>query len=173
MKKSYSYCFLPPTPNSIVDKRVLWLTLLALAVVLNSIFAATALANSAAMNKQQVREMVIRQASAWENEDTRTIVADFADDAIFIAAGRKFMGKKNIENAAQDYFRQFTDTKVTIKRIIIDGDRGAVEWDWQDKSRNTGNLGYAEDAIIFELQNNKIIYWREYIEKQNSRSSAK
>jgi uncharacterized protein (TIGR02246 family) len=120
------------------------------------------------MNSEQaIGAMVERQASAWENADASAIVRDFAEDAIFIAAGTKFSGKAAIKQAAEDYFAQFTDTKVIIKRIIIDGVQGAVEWDWSDRNKKTGQNSQAEDAIIFELKDGKIVYWREYIEKKN------
>ena len=56
----------------------------------------------------------------------------------------------------------------SFKRTIVDGDKncGAVEWDWRDQNRKTGKEGFAEDAIVFELANGKILYWREYIEKK-------
>jgi uncharacterized protein (TIGR02246 family) len=120
------------------------------------------------MNSEQaIGAMVQRQAYAWENADSSAIVRDFAEDAIFIAAGTKFEGKAAIKQAAEDYFAQFTDTKVTIKRIIIDESQGAVEWDWSDRNKKTGQNSQAEDAIIFELKDGKIVYWREYIEKKN------
>lgn len=112
------------------------------------------------------QEIIVRQAQAWEDQDAQSIADDFAENAIFIAAGFKFVGKKQIIKAAQDYFQQFHHTSVEIKRTIIDGDRGAVEWDWRDQNRQTGKSGWAEDAIVFELANGKIIYWREYIEKK-------
>ncbi|MBE9045741.1 nuclear transport factor 2 family protein [Pleurocapsales cyanobacterium LEGE 10410] len=116
--------------------------------------------------KEQIAEMVIRQAKAWEQQDAEAIANDFAQDAIFIAAGFKFEGKQQIEQAARDYFKQFERTEVEIKRVIISDRQGAVEWDWRDFNRQTGKEGYAEDAIIFELEDGKIVYWREYIEKK-------
>ncbi len=116
--------------------------------------------------KEQNIEIVMRQAQAWSEQDVQVIANDFAEDAVFIAAGFKFQGKQQIKQAAQNYFQQFHHTSVKIKRIVIEGKQGAVEWDWRDQERKTGKKGYAEDAIIFELENNKIIYWREYIEKQ-------
>ncbi|VEP14195.1 conserved hypothetical protein [Hyella patelloides LEGE 07179] len=110
--------------------------------------------------------MVQRQAEAWETGNVSGIVNDFAPNAVFIAGGFKFQGVEAIEKAATDYFRQFTDTKVTIKRIILSDTQGAVEWDWSDRNIQSDTISRAEDAIIFELQDDgKIIYWREYIEK--------
>ena len=122
---------------------------------------------SAPINSETtITAMVKRQAAAWENQDVPSLINDFAPDAIFKAGGFTFKGKKAIQKAASDYFGQFEATKVTIKRIIEEENRGAVEWDWSDRNKKTGKPSAAEDAIIFELQDDgKIIYWREYIEK--------
>ena len=119
-----------------------------------------------ALTKEEIAQMVRRQAKAWEEQDVTAISDDFAEDAIFIAAGFKFEGKQRIKQAARDYFKQFHDTYVKIERIIIDGNEGAVQWDWRDRNRQSGREGFAEDAIIFGLENGKIVYWREYIEKK-------
>ena len=119
------------------------------------------------MNEGLATEALVkRQAVAWETQDVAGIVNDFAPDAVFIAAGFTFQGAEAIQKAAEDYFRQFTDTKVTIKRMMFDKLQGAVEWDWSDRTIQSGKISQAEDAIIFELrEDGKIIYWREYIEK--------
>ena len=110
--------------------------------------------------------LVERQAAAWENQDVESLVGDFAPNAIFKAGKFTFTGVDAIQKAAEDYFRQFRDTQVSIKRVIIEDRQGAVEWDWSDRNKKTGKPSAAEDAIIFEVQDDgKIIYWREYIEK--------
>jgi uncharacterized protein (TIGR02246 family) len=120
------------------------------------------------MNSEQaIQALVERQVQAWENAEPSAIVQDFAPNAVFIAAGITFQGREAIKQAAEDYFQKFTATKVTIKRVIIDDYQGAVEWDWSDQNKKTGKQSQAEDAIIFELQDDgKISYWREYIEKK-------
>ena len=112
-----------------------------------------------------IHEVVIRQAEAWEDSDAEAIIADFAENASFIVPGSTFSGKEAIKTAAKDYFAQFHQTKVEIIRVIAEGDRGAVEWTWQDENKTTKEKSYAEDAIILELRDGKIIYWREYIDK--------
>ena len=115
-----------------------------------------------------IQEIVARQAQAWENADPEAIVADFAEDATFIAPGYTFSGQTEIRAAAADYFAQFQQTKVKIIRIIAEGDRGAVEWTWQNENKATKEQSYAEDAIILALRDGKIIYWREYIDRKTS-----
>lgn len=114
-----------------------------------------------------MKALVKKQATAWETQDTASLIEDFAPNAVFKAARFTFNGVDAIEKAAEDYFRDFSDTKVEIKRIIIKGNEGAVEWDFRDRNRKTGKPSAAEDAIIFEVgDDGKIIYWREYIEKK-------
>ena len=115
-----------------------------------------------------IKAIVRRQAKAWETQNLSSLIGDFAPDAVFVAGGLTFRGIEAIQKAAEDYFNQFQDTKVIIKRIIIGDRQGAVEWDWSDRHKNTGKPSAAEDAIIFEIQkDDKIIYWREYIEKKD------
>ena len=118
-------------------------------------------------SETDIKALVEKQAKAWENQDVASLVEDFAPDAVFKAASFTFNGVDGIKNAAQNYFRDFTDTRVEIRRIIIESNQGAVEWDWSDRNKKTGKPSAAEDAIIFELNDDgKIVYWREYIEKK-------
>ena len=117
------------------------------------------------LGNSMIHEIVVRQAEAWKKSDAEAIIADFAENAIFIVPGSTFSGKEAIKTAAKDYFAQFKPTKVEIIRVIAEGDRGAVEWTWQDENKTTKRQSYAEDAIILELRDGKIIYWREYIDQ--------
>lgn len=116
-------------------------------------------------NEATIQKLIQKQAQAWQQENVASIVEDFAPDAVFIAGGNTRRGIEAIQESAEDYFRQFTDIQITIKRVIIQDNQAAVEWDWSDRGRKTGQQSTAEDAIIFALtDDSKIIYWREYIE---------
>jgi uncharacterized protein (TIGR02246 family) len=114
----------------------------------------------------KIKQMVERQIHAWESADSDKLIADFAEDSWFIVPGSTFKGKQQIKEVAKKYFSEFTDTKVTVKRIIVNGNEGTIEWSWSDKNKTTGEESQAEDAIVFELEEGKIKYWREYIDKQ-------
>ena len=139
---------------------------IAIATAINFLAIQPTVAQSLSGNREEIIEMVERQARAWESQDVAGIVDDFASDAVFIAAGFRFDGREQIAKAARDYFQKFHRTSVEIKRIVIDDNKGAVEWDWRDRDRKSNKEGFAEDAIVFELENGKIVYWREYIEKK-------
>jgi len=152
---------------SLLGKYFGWLVLAIIIItwIFNTLAAPQIMAQSS-LSSAQIKEMIIRQAQAWEDQNYQAIADDFAENATFMAASFKFVGKEQISKAAQDYFREFHYISVEIKRTIIDGDLGAVEWDWRDQNRKTGKSGWAEDVIVFELANGKIVYWREYIEKK-------
>lgn len=114
---------------------------------------------------QRIRELVERQANAWATANSDKIITDFAEDSLFVVPGSTFRGKQQIKEAAEAYFAEFTDTQITIKRIITNGIEGAIEWSWRDTNKKTSETSQAEDAIILELEEGKIKYWREYIDK--------
>ncbi len=108
--------------------------------------------------------MVERQARAWEQADATAIVADFAPDAVFISPAGRVQGHTALQEAAEAFFAVATDVQITISRVLLDGDQGAVEWTWCETNRADGRRRTVEDGIIFELAGDKLIYWREYFD---------
>ncbi|MEQ8754291.1 MAG: nuclear transport factor 2 family protein [Coleofasciculus sp. G1-WW12-02] len=117
--------------------------------------------------KPTITELIQRQAQAWETADSDKIIADFAEDSVFIVPVSKFIGKSQIKAAADDYFAKVTDIQITIKTIIFQHNKGAVEWIWYQKSKETDERSKTDDAIIFEIEQGKIKYWREYMDNQS------
>lgn len=119
------------------------------------------------MDKEQVRQLVERQAHAWERADLAAIVADFAADGVFISPGGHWQGHKAIRAAAEAFFAASSDVHVSIRRILFDSENsgsGAVEWLWSETDRATGRRHTAEDGIVFVLVQDQIMYWREYFD---------
>ncbi len=116
------------------------------------------------MTKDDVYELVKRQARAWEQADLDAIVADFAADCLFISPGGRWQGPAAIRQAAIMFFETVAEVKIDVKRVLLDGDEGAVEWDWREVRRADGRTYRAEDSIIFSLRDGKIVYWREYFD---------
>jgi uncharacterized protein (TIGR02246 family) len=119
------------------------------------------------MDLTQARVLIERQARAWEGADIDACVADFAADALFISPGGRWQGPEAIRTAVKAFFVEAGNVKVEITRVMLDGDQGAVEWTWSEIRKHDGNRYWAEDAIIFEMRDNKIVYWREYFDTAN------
>ncbi len=116
------------------------------------------------MTFEEVRELIERQAHAWVVENIELALPDFAPDAIFQTPGKRLEGRDQIREIANKYFQGVTNLEVTITRLIFDGQAGAVEWIWKETVRATGLRHMAEDAIVFEIVDGKIVYWREYFD---------
>ena len=116
------------------------------------------------MRIEQVRALVERQARAWEHADATAIVADFAPDAVFISPAGRVQGHEALRAVAEAFFAGASDVQITITRVMLDGDQGAVEWTWRETNRADGRSRAVDDGIIFELEGDNIIYWREYFD---------
>jgi uncharacterized protein (TIGR02246 family) len=119
------------------------------------------------MTSEEARRLVERQAAAWERADLDAIVADFAPDALFISPGGRWQGPAAIRGAAKAFFDSVGQVQVTITRVLNDGQQGAAEWTWSEQRRSTGQRHTAEDAIIFQVKDGQIVYWREYFDTAN------
>ena len=116
------------------------------------------------MTIEQARALVERQARAWECADVAAITADFAPDGVLISPGGRWQGHDALRTAAAAFFAASTDVQVTVTRVLLDGDQGAVEWTWSETRRADGRRHTVEDAIIFALRDGRITYWREYFD---------
>jgi uncharacterized protein (TIGR02246 family) len=116
------------------------------------------------MTLEEAYALVQRNARAWENADLDAIPTDFAEDGVFVSPGGRWQGKTAIRAAAEGFFATTRDVHVDITRVLVMGDQGAAEWTWSETRIATGTRHSADDAIVFELRDGKISYWREYFD---------
>jgi uncharacterized protein (TIGR02246 family) len=119
------------------------------------------------MTLEEARQLVQRVARAWEDADLDAISADFAEDGIFISPGGRWQGPAQIRQAAEAFYREACDVKVDVTRVLVMGDQGAAEWTWSETRKRDGSRHAADDGVIFELREGRIIYWREYFDTAN------
>ena len=116
------------------------------------------------MNSEEARALVERQAHAWKRADPAAIIADFAPDGALISPRGRWRGHDAVRRAAESVFAAVTDVQVVVTRVLVEGDQGAAEWTWSDTNRADGSRHTVEDAIIFELRDDKLVSWREYLD---------
>jgi uncharacterized protein (TIGR02246 family) len=116
------------------------------------------------LSLDEAKALIERQAHAWMVQNIELALPDFAPDAIFQSPGGRWVGREEIRKVANNFFRETASVKVTILRVIFDGRYGAVEWTWDETVRATNRRRFAEDAIVFEILDSKIVYWREYFD---------
>lgn len=103
-------------------------------------------------------------AAAWMQADVEAIVALFAPDGVFIAPGGRAQGHAAIAALASAFFAQPRSISVTIQRVLVEDNVGAVEWVWSEVASATNARQTMQDAIVFELRDGKLTYWREYFD---------
>ncbi len=109
------------------------------------------------------RQLVERQARAWEKHDPALAASDWLPNAILTSPeGNTPAGQ--LASSMSDYFKDFTDLKVTVKNVFTspDGKKLAIEWDWAITRKRDGKRGISHDAIMVDLKEGKIASWREY-----------
>ena len=117
------------------------------------------------MTREEVWAFLQARARAWQASDLDAIEAGYAPDVVLIAPGGiRLEGLVTLRENNARYFAEYTDIRVDLKRVILDGDQGALEWTWSETRRSDGKRRSVDDAIVFELRNGKIVYWAEYFD---------
>lgn len=116
------------------------------------------------MDHTFVSAKVAQLAQAMMDQDDDAVIAHFADDAVMIAPSGRFAGKAAIYAAGKSFNEAYTNIVITIKQVIVTGNKGVVEWSFAETRKADGYAHTMEDAIVFELRDADIIYWREYFD---------
>jgi uncharacterized protein (TIGR02246 family) len=115
-------------------------------------------------SSQDIRSLIILAKDAWVAGDAEALANLFTVDAQLIVPSQRWQGQAKIREEVAKFVRLYTDIKITIHRIIIEGNLAAVEWHYEDTEKATGKRSQADDAIVIEVQNGRISYWREYFD---------
>jgi uncharacterized protein (TIGR02246 family) len=121
-------------------------------------------ANQNSFLPQDIRSTIELARTAWIDRDADALAQLFAEDGILIVPAQRWQGRDRIRSEIAKFARDYTDVSITIHRIIIDRDKAAVEWHYEDTEKATGKRNRSDDAIVLEVQNGRISYWREYFD---------
>ena len=113
---------------------------------------------------QEIREIVELAKNAWIARDADALAQLFTPNGELIIPGQRWQGQAKIRSEVAKFAGQYTNVKITIRSTIVEGNRAAVEWHYEDMETATGKHNQANDAIVIEVQNGRISYWREYFD---------
>ena len=116
------------------------------------------------MGRDDVRAFIQKRIRAWESGDLAAIMHDYAPDIVHISPSGRRDGVEPMRLANERYLAEYTDFRVELTRLLVDGDQGALEWTWTETRRVDGLRRSAEDVIVFVLRDGKIAYWAEYFD---------
>lgn len=135
-------------------------------VICIAIFLGTTISHAQNISPMELRSLIEQTRQAWVTQDPDALAQIFAPNGVLIVPGAKITGREAIRAVVRDFAENFQDVKIEIRQIIVEGDRAAVEWYYEDTEIATGKRNRADDAIIVEVENNLITRWREYFDTQ-------
>jgi uncharacterized protein (TIGR02246 family) len=116
------------------------------------------------MTRDEMSAFLMRRARAWADGDLEAIMVDYAPDVVLIAPGVRLEGRDALRASNERYLSEYTDIHAELTRVIVDGDAGALEWTWSETRRADGKRRSVDDAIVFVLREDRIVYWHEYFD---------
>ena len=117
----------------------------------------------------EAKRAILEQAArAWEHADAAAFARAFAPQGELVVPGQRLVGPEAIRQAFEAFARDNSDVHIRIRRLLLDGDAAAIEWDWSHRVRATGKRYRAQDAILVDFQGGQIARWREYIDSESS-----
>ena len=119
----------------------------------------------------RVRDLVERQARSWETGDEAMFLATLHADAVFAYPGKR-LDVSGALKIFREWKRDFRDTKLHVRRVVIDGAQFAVEYTFATTNAATGKRTAAGTVAIGEVRDGKLWVWKEYLDGRVSRQQA-
>lgn len=118
------------------------------------------------MTHDELRAFLLGRAHAWRERDLDAIMAGYHPDVELIAPTGRCRGTEQLRKNNARYLEEFTDIEIDLTRVVLDadGETGALEWTWSETRISDGKLRSVEDAIVFIIRDNKVVYWHEYFD---------
>ena len=112
-------------------------------------------------------DLVRRQISFWEtNSDDAGALADWLPEGVLTAPRGVREVSGSLPAVVNGWHQMFGDLHVDLESLFgsTDGRWLGIEWTWTVTRKSDGASGTTPDAIIVELQDGKILSWREYFD---------
>jgi uncharacterized protein (TIGR02246 family) len=116
------------------------------------------------MEPEKIRAIIEQARQAWISGDASAFAELFALDGKFVVPGKVYRGRVAIREVTASFAVLHSNVTIDIRRVIVDGCQAVVEWQWEDTRTATGARHIANDAIVVDFRNGKIVRWREYID---------
>lgn len=118
----------------------------------------------------KIRAIIQYAIAAWTEGNASGFAALFTEDGELIVPGRRWVGPEAIQQAAWDFLKD-SQVHIDVQQVLIQGQRAAVEWKWQETSKSHGTSSQADDVIMIDFVDGKIQRWREYIDNDTPAES--
>jgi uncharacterized protein (TIGR02246 family) len=115
-------------------------------------------------------QLIIQQAAhCWVTGNVEEFASLFTPDGEFITPGHRSVGPKEIQKTSEAFYETHHQVEIKITNVLVENERAAVEWKWQDIDKISGKCSQADDAIMIDFCDSKICRWREYIDTTSTK----
>ncbi|MBD1898434.1 nuclear transport factor 2 family protein [Trichocoleus sp. DQ-A3] len=118
------------------------------------------------MNPEDIRIAIAQARDAWIARDGEALAALFTPNGEIIVPGQRWQGQERIRQEVAHFAQQYSDVRIEIQQVIVDGDRAVVEWYYEDTENSTGRRNKADDVIVISFKEGWITRWREYFDTE-------
>ncbi len=136
------------------------------------LIAALASLSAAEPARNEVEQLITRQAHAWESGEEAAFLDTLHADVVFAYPGKR-LDRAGVLQIFRAWKRDFGDTRMTVFRTVIDGRRFAIEYTFATTNHASGTRTAAGTVAIGEVKDGKILVWKEYLDGRVSRMQAK
>jgi steroid delta-isomerase-like uncharacterized protein len=93
------------------------------------------------MEKDAIRTFIHDLADAWQRRDIAAVLQSYTDDSEIVSPiFGTVTGRSAVEASFRDLFAAFTDTRVRVDDVIIDGESTRVFTQWAIRSTHKGPM---------------------------------
>ena len=94
---------------------------------------------------------------AYNKKDLTSMLSFFADDATYVRSEGTFRGREEIKRYYTWSYSNYSEVTLTVKSIVVEGDRAVLEWALEGTSvRGGGKKAHLQGLDIFEFKNGKV-----------------
>ena len=116
---------------------------------------------------EQARATINRAKAAWLEGDAQAFANLFTATGKFIVPGQSWQGHTAILDAFKQFTASYRVNAIDIHNLVLQDNHAFLEWYWEEKKLDSGDISRAEDAIAIDFQGNLIHRWREYIDSDS------
>ncbi len=150
--------------SSLISSISKWLELGLIFFCINTV-STTAFANQSS-KQEEIRRLSEKVRNAWVARDANALAQMFAPEGELIVPGKRWQGQAKIRQEVTRFAQQYSDVKIDIQRIIVEGNHAVVEWYYEDTEKATGLRNQADDVIVIDFKDGRISRWREYFDNK-------
>jgi ketosteroid isomerase-like protein len=115
-----------------------------------------------------IEALVRRSLMSWQTGVEEDFRATAHPDLVFA-----FPGARTDAEGAMEVFRfwkeHFTDTKVYVHRILVDGNRFSAEYQFATTRKSSGKRTVGGTVAVGEVKDGRIVLLKEYVDGRASR----